>query len=402
MQQTYGNRAVQRFIQRCACGEEEAPQHEAVRREGETPPPQEEELPSDTGAVAELQAAPVQRVVAKQEGEAAPPQEEELPSDTGAAAEIQAAPVQRAVAPPAPTRGPEATSAAAEIPATSGVATVLRPGQLPTTVANAEIPAGEFDMPKYQAVAPGGAPAVNNNAGANDCTPKTSAATLAWDVVSADASNWAVSVTSLTLAGQVNIKPWPSAPSTETVPNTANAVDGGNINNTAGSNNRWQAAIDDMADYNSAGGGAGPNWHSTAASSAHEWAHWNTDYLADSVASAAGGNWAQANTDLDALREPKASSADAATARTALTPKVNARFSTWRNATITRWNAIPDSPGVAGSTGYAAGMAVLNGLIGSVRTYATTKGWTGAPAPAGSGSGTPAPAPAPTGRGTPP
>src|SRR5690349_17641060 len=55
MQQTYGNRAVQRFIQRCACGEEEAPQHELARREGDTPPPQEEELPSDTGAVAELQ-----------------------------------------------------------------------------------------------------------------------------------------------------------------------------------------------------------------------------------------------------------------------------------------------------------------------------------------------------------
>src|SRR5215218_3593301 len=88
MQQTYGNRAVQRFIQRCACGEEEAPQHEAVRREGETPPPQEEALPSDTGAVAEIQAAPVQRAVAKREGETPPPQEEELPSDTGAVAEI--------------------------------------------------------------------------------------------------------------------------------------------------------------------------------------------------------------------------------------------------------------------------------------------------------------------------
>mgnify|MGYP001065562350 CR=1 FL=1 len=74
-----------------------------------------------------------------------------------------------------------------------------------------------------------------------------------------------------------------------TVPNTPNPVDGGNINNTAGSLNRWKAAIDDMADYDTAASrGAGPNWHDTAASRAHEWAHWNQDYLADTIPTA---NW---------------------------------------------------------------------------------------------------------------
>jgi hypothetical protein len=275
--------------------------------------------------------------------------------------------------------------------APKGVRTVLRPRRAPRTFVEGPPPGFGMDLPKYTAVAPGGAPAVNNAAAANDCTPSTAGAVLSWDVVSADANNWGVNVTGLTLSGQVNISPWPSDPTHMVVPNTPNPVDGGNINNTAGSSNHWQTAIDDMADYHSAGGGAGPNWHSTAASSAHEWTHWNTDYVADSVGSAAGGNWPQTNTDLDALRQPKAASPTAAAARTALQPRVNARLATWRSRTISRWNAIPDSPGVAGSTGYAAGMAVLNTHIAAVRAYATSKGWTGG-APGGGG------APRPRGR----
>ena len=61
-----------------------------------------------------------------------------------------------------------------------------------------------------------------------------------------------------------------------------------------------------------AGGGAGPSWHDTAASTAHEWAHWNGDYVGDAVTSAAGGNWAAVNARIDALTVPKAGNADAA------------------------------------------------------------------------------------------
>jgi hypothetical protein len=39
------------------------------------------------------------------------------------------------------------------------------------------------------------------------------------------------------------------------------------------------------------------------------------------------------------------------------------------------WNPIPDTPGVAGSTGYIAGQAVLNPLIAAVNAYAARKGW---------------------------
>ena len=45
-------------------------------------------------------------------------------------------------------------------------------------------------------------------------------------------------------------------------------------------------------------------------------------------------------------------------------------------ALTAKWIPIPDTPGVAGSTGYIAGQAVLNPLIAAVRAYAAKKGWT--------------------------
>jgi len=56
------------------------------------------------------------------------------------------------------------------------------------------------------------------------------------------------------------------------VPNTPNPVDGGNINNTPGSDNQWQAAIADMANYTL------PWWSRTKLAQhcgieRHEWAH---------------------------------------------------------------------------------------------------------------------------------
>lgn len=257
------------------------------------------------------------------------------------------------------------------------VQTVLRPAQEPVTTLDSESPEDDDALTAHDRVAPSSRPNVNNNAGSNTCTPNVGGTVLTWNVVSADANNWRVNVARLRLTGQITIRPWPSRPNSMVVPNTANPEDGGNINNRAGSANRWRAAIADMADYDTAGGGAGPNWHSTAASRAHEWTHWWRDYIEDAVRSAAGGNWSQTNTDLDALREPKASSATRADARTALLPRVNARLATWRAATVARWNTIissQDSPG-AGGRGYAAGKWVLRGIIARVREYARSKGW---------------------------
>lgn len=257
------------------------------------------------------------------------------------------------------------------------------PGGSSTPIAS---PATDFTpdpaaLPACQAVAPTGGPN-RHNGGGNDCTP--GAAALTWTVVDAGAT-WNANVTAMQVTGEMHVTDWPSAPATMTVPNTSNPVDGGNINNTAGSANRWQAAIDDMADYDTVGGGRGPNWHSTAASSAHENTHWTGDYLGDAIPTA---NWTATNTAIDAMSIPKASAADAAAARTALSPQVTARFRTFNTAAITRWNTLittTDTPG-SGGRGYAAGQAVLNGRIAGVRAYATAKTWNAPP---------PAPAPGP-------
>ncbi len=258
------------------------------------------------------------------------------------------------------------------------VRTVIRPGSSPyvsTQSGGARSTAMVADAPReevaaHNSVAPGGTPAVGT--GGNDCVPSTASAVVAWDVVD-EGTDWRANVMSLTLAGRIRINPWPSHPTDMVVPNTPNPVDGGNINNSAGSANHWQAAIDDMANYDTSGGGAGPNWHSTAASRAHEWAHWNEDYVDDAVMS----NWSRANTRIDALREPKSQSATAAEARAALASRVNAEISAWRRATILRWNTLisaNDKPG-AGGRGYAAGAAVLATDIAAVRAYKNAKGW---------------------------
>ncbi len=224
-----------------------------------------------------------------------------------------------------------------------------------------------------------GTPRVNNGAGENTCKPDVPViGDLSWEAVDAG-DHWGVRVTGLATSGQINIMPYPSNPTSMTVPNTVNPVDGGNINNEEGSNNRWSYAIGEMQGYHTAGGGRSPHWHSTAASSAHEWAHWNTDWMTDSI----GGRWPQANADLNAITVEKGwFGGYFDDPQDELAPLVEARFNRFSRDAVRRWNAIPDSPGVAGSIGYDAGQAVLDGLIARVQAYADAKGWSAAPVPA--------------------
>ncbi len=224
---------------------------------------------------------------------------------------------------------------------------------------------------KAQGVAPAGAPGLGN--ADNTCRPAL--CTLAWEVVAKGSKKWKVNVQSLTLHGNVNIKPWPSAPNSMTAPNTANPVDGGNINNTVGSPNRWTQAVDDMEGYHKAGGGAGPYWHMTEASTAHEWEHWNVDWIKDSVKSGRGGSWGSVNRKLDKLTVKQSDYATKALAEAALRVKVDTIFGAFNGKTVTRWNAIPDTPGLAGSRGYVAGQKKLNGLIKRVKAYAKSNKW---------------------------
>lgn len=258
----------------------------------------------------------------------------------------------------------------------------------PTSVGTSDHRPNPDAVTADQTVGPTGSPTVHNGGG-NSCIPRVEE--LDWNVQAAG-TNWRANVVAMRVSADLHITAWPSAPNSMKVPNTPNPVDGGNINNTTASGltgvwrwltlaNHWRAAIDDMADYDTTGsGGAGANWHSTAASTAHEWAHWNSDYLADTIPTA---NWTGANTDIDALTTPKAANPDAVAAKEALRPAVDARFRTFVQAATGRWNAIingTDKPG-KGGRGYAAGMAVLNGHISAVRAYATSKGWAGGGTP---------------------
>lgn len=221
-------------------------------------------------------------------------------------------------------------------------------------------------------------PTVDHNAARNRCRPNAPA--LTWHVCS-DGDKWVVRVDTLTCTGIIDCRPWPSRPNQMVVPNTANPGDvkadppNGNINNTAGSRNRWTNAVDDMADYHSAGGGAGPRWHSTEASQAHEHFHWDTDWMTTSLGVAPGGDWAATEIALENLSVSVLDQLTEASARTALEPQVDARFRQFSTTASACWTAIPDTPGVAGSGGYVRGMAILQGLINNVETYRTARGW---------------------------
>lgn len=224
---------------------------------------------------------------------------------------------------------------------------------------------------KQQAVKPTASPTFNGSAGANNCLPgDATGASIAWTVV-AGATTWGVSVTSFTTTGTINVAPWPSKPAEMVTPNTANPVDGGNIENKPGSNNDWKFAIKEMQEYNQASGGRSSYWHSYEASKAHEWEHWNTDWLKGIVEPL----WPAVNTDLDTITIPKAGAADEATARPLLQAKIDARMKTFDRELTRKWNAVPDTPGQAGANGYIAGQKILNGLISAVQAYGRTKGW---------------------------
>lgn len=220
-------------------------------------------------------------------------------------------------------------------------------------------------------VTPTGTVTYDGAAASSTCLPADILpADVAWDVVD-KGTKWGVKVTSFTTSGEIHVNPTPNLPTTMTTPNTANPVDGGNIDDTPGSNNNWKFAVSEMRGYNRPGGGRSAHWHSTAASDAHEYAHWNTDWLKNVL----GKIWPKANRDIDAITIRKSAAADAAAAEPLLKVKVDRRIAQADRKSTRLWNAVPDEPGMRGANGYKAGQVVLNGLISAVRAYARSKGW---------------------------
>lgn len=202
--------------------------------------------------------------------------------------------------------------------------------------------------------------------GGNECVPNNLAST--WTVEDRGAS-WGVNLTAFTTSGTIHVAPWPSLPSTMVTPNTANPVNGGNLNDIPGHNNYWGFAVDAMKSYTTTG--ASHHWHSYTASYAHEAAHWTKDWMGTCIAAL----WPAANVDVNAMSIPKASAPDAVAARPLLAAMISTRFATLQAALDAMWAALPDSPGPSAGVGYAAGQAELDKLIHAIEAYAKSKGW---------------------------
>jgi hypothetical protein len=197
-----------------------------------------------------------------------------------------------------------------------------------------------------------------------------------WQVFSPDQENWGIDIYDLVLTGKITIRPWPSTPDQMIVPNTPNPVDGGNINDEPDSPCYWKTVIDLLGMYNSPPSAKKKSdWYATDAIIAHEWAHWNIDFIEDAVISNKGGDWPKLNSKIEAQREPKSSSPSAEDARAPLQLKLEKYINNFRQDAEKRWNAIPDRPGDPGSTGFIAGQKVLDSYIERIFSYAASKGW---------------------------
>lgn len=242
---------------------------------------------------------------------------------------------------------------------------------------NARVVVRRVDSYQNKQVTPSGSPSTGGSG--NHCTPSVAKTELQWHATY-DKKNdlWRVRVDSLTLVGTINIVSWPDSPNTMTVPNTPNPVLGGNINNNSASYNWWSYAVADMLDYDTVGSvGAGPHWHATDASSAHEWFHWDVDYASTCVMGSSGGNWPQTEIDMETYTVSGALNLKESDAITSLQSTVDARFETWKWATYIYLRDVilpSDLPGLGGG-GYAAGASVLNDYVTDVSSYANSQGW---------------------------
>jgi len=135
-----------------------------------------------------------------------------------------------------------------------------------------------------------------------------------------------------------------------------------------------QAAIADMANYTLPVVEPDQNWHSTAASARM---NGRLEYrlVVDSVASPAGGKLAASEYRSGRFAPAEGEQSKHCGCQSGPATQSERQVGDWRARTVSRWNAIPDTAGVAGSTGYDAGRR-LDTHIGAVQAYANTKaGW---------------------------
>ncbi|HEX7841467.1 MAG TPA: hypothetical protein VF469_28535 [Kofleriaceae bacterium] len=173
-----------------------------------------------------------------------------------------------------------------------------------------------------------------------------------------DSGSWKIRVT----AASTHIH-WGITTSGYQVPNP---VDGGNITQA-----NWQDVIRELAGYQARQ--ASGSWHDPHASEVHELNHvqW---YQGEIVRT-----WTTIETTITTHTLGATSSMDRAAAETAM----NTYLTTQRRAWFNAYGVAPEPPA------YAAGQAVLDGVIARIRTYASSKGWSssGSSGSGSSGSG---------------
>lgn len=113
--------------------------------------------------------------------------------------------------------------------------------------------------------------------------------------------------------------------------------------------------------------GSRGSWHTEGASRTHEQHHYREWKCS------AEHYWPTAGAAITALNVSIAGNADAAAAVSAMKTAADAKVASFKAAARSYWMTLSDS---ASSKPYAAGQAVLNGVITGVQTLAGTKGWT--------------------------
>jgi hypothetical protein len=161
-----------------------------------------------------------------------------------------------------------------------------------------------------------------------------------------DAGSWKIRVT--TASTHIH---WGISTSGYQIPNP---TDGGNITEA-----NWQDVIRELAGYQTRQ--ASGAWHDPRASEVHELNH-VTWYQGEITRT-----WTTIETTITTHTLGATSSMDRATAETAM----NTYLTTQRRAWFNAYGLAPEPPA------YAAGQAVLDGVIARIRTYASSKGWTG-------------------------
>ncbi|MBL8352389.1 MAG: hypothetical protein JNL87_18995 [Burkholderiaceae bacterium] len=310
------------------------------------------------------------------QGETAPDQAEKpLPEDAEAAEGEEPDELDSLAETPKPSLAPEP-----ELPARPGAGAPAGPsqrhaalftadGSVRAAAPSAAAPTGRGRPAREAGVT--GTPRVDMNAAGSTCTPDDILpADVDWEAEE-DGKKWRAKATALRTAGQINVNPTPSLPNTLTTPNTANPVVGGNIDNTKGGKNHWKFAIKEMKEYHTPKGGRSNHWHSTVASTAHEQAHWDTDWLKNVL----GPAWPAARKSIARVTIAKADAADAVAAKAKLEDEVKAKIKKFNTKTTKAWNAVPDEPGAWFANGYKAGQKVLDGLIGQVESFAKGQKW---------------------------